>query len=194
MNLPNCLTLSRFVFGVIIMFLLFCNTSSTIVAATVLFIIAALTDYFDGYFAKKQGLITDFGKIMDPIADKVMMIFVFIALAYLGMMDWWMIVLIVVREVAVTVSRLKAMSRGHVLAAEQSGKIKTVCQMVSVSFALLFLICEQSSFARPWFYQVETMWRALVQLLMLISVFLTVSSGISYFRNKWRNDKISSTK
>ncbi len=194
MTLPNILTLSRFVFAALIFVLLLYNTLASIIAATVFFLIASITDYYDGYLAKKHGLISDFGKIMDPIADKVLMIVVFAALAYLGMMDWWMLMAISIREVTVTVSRLRAMARGQVLAAEQAGKIKTVCQMVSIGAALLFLICEQSSFARPWFYKSEPQWRGFVQLMMLVSVFLTVSSGFTYFRNKWNNAKISSTK
>ena len=194
MNLPNILTLSRFVFAALIFGLLLYNTLASIVAATVFFLIASITDYYDGYLAKKLGLISDFGKIMDPIADKVLMIVVFAALAYLGMMDWWMLAAIAIREVTVTVSRLRAISKGQVLAAEQAGKIKTVCQMVSIGTALLFLICEQSSFARPWFYRSEPIWRGFVQLMMIISVLLTVSSGLSYFRNKWNSAKISSMK
>lgn len=192
MNWPNILTISRFVFAALILFLLLCNNLTSIIAATVFFLIASITDFYDGYLAKKHGLISDFGKIMDPIADKVLMIIVFGALAYLGMMDWWMIIAITVREVVVTVSRLRGMARGQVLAAEQAGKIKTVFQMVSIGVTLLFLICEQSAFARGWFYHAEPTWRAFIQLMMLISVLLTVSSGIAYFRNKWNSEKTSS--
>ncbi len=193
MNLPNLLTMSRFFFAVVILYLLLANNLAAIMTATFLFLIAAITDFYDGYLAKKHGLISDFGKIMDPIADKVLMIFVFFALAALGMMDWWMVILIVIREVAVTVARLKAMAHGQVLAAEKAGKIKTVFQMVSIGAALLFLICEQSVFARSWFYQAEPMWRAFIQIMMLISVLLTVYSGVIFFRHKWAPKKTSST-
>lgn len=194
MNWPNVLTLSRFVLAIIILMLLLVNSLVAITAATVLFIVAAITDFYDGYLAKKYGLISNFGKIMDPIADKFLMICVFIALAHLGMMDWWMVVIIASREVAVTVSRLQAMRLGLVLSAEQAGKIKTVVQMMSVSVALLFLMCEQSAYARSWFYQAEMMWRALVHMMMLLSVILTVYSGYKYFRHKWNQEKISFTK
>ena len=184
--------MSRFGFGIVISLLLLSNNLMAIIAATLLFLIAALTDFFDGYLAKKYGLISDFGKIMDPIADKVFLIMVFYALCLLGIMDWWMLIAIVVREVVVTVSRLQAMAKGQVLAAEQSGKIKTVFQMVSVGAALLFLICEQSAFAHAWFYRAESTWLYIIHVLLIISVALTISSGVAYFKHKWQKQKTSS--
>lgn len=189
MNLPNILTMSRCLFAVLIVLFLLANSLPSIVAATLLFLAASITDYYDGYLAKKQGIVSDFGKIMDPIADKILMLSVFLALAYLGLMEWWMVLVIGVREVAVTISRLNAMAKGQVLAAEKAGKLKTVCQMASVGLALLFLICEQSQMAHTWFYKIENTWRCAIQIMMLASVALTLSSGIMYFRNKWDNSK-----
>ena len=184
MNLPNFLTMSRCVLAVFIVGLLLANTYASIVAATVLFVVASLTDFYDGYLAKKQGLITDFGKIMDPIADKVLMLLVFGALYFLGLMDAWMWVIIALREIVVTFSRLHAIQHGLVIPAEKAGKIKTVCQILTIMVALLFLICEQSDFAATWFYRFEMPWRTSIQVLMLASVALTVVSGASYFKTK----------
>ncbi len=192
MNIPNILTVSRLFFAALILLLMSSRNLEAIIAATMLFLIASITDFYDGYLAKKKGLITDFGKIMDPIADKVLMLVVFFSLVLHGMVQGWMVALIMVREVLVTVSRLRAMAKGQVLAAERSGKIKTVFQMASIGAALLFLICEQSELAKGWFYRAEPAWRTIIEVMMLMSVILTVSSGISYFRNKWNSEKTSS--
>lgn len=182
MNLPNILTMSRIAAAAVIASLLLNNNSNGAALATVIFIAASVTDFYDGYLAKTSGQVSDFGKIMDPIADKVLVLTVFGALAYLGLLAWWMVMVIAAREVAVTVSRLKAMAQGRVLAAETMGKIKTVFQMASVSLALLFLTVEQSAFAQTWFYKVDLPWRGVINLFMLVSVVLTLVSGIAYFR------------
>ena len=185
MSLPNLLTLSRIVFAALIVWFLMQYSLGAYVAAAVLFTAAALTDFYDGYLAKKQGLISDFGKIMDPIADKILILSVFGVLAYMGLVGIWMVILIALREIAVTVSRLQAMTKGKVLAAEQAGKIKTVFQIVTISVVLLFLIAEESPCARGWFVQVQQIWQGGINLLMLMTVLLTVGSGIAYFRNQW---------
>ena len=185
MNLPNILTLSRIVFAFFIVLLLLANTLAGHITAALLFVIAAGTDFYDGYLAKRQGLSSDFGKIMDPISDKVLMLAVFGVLAHLGMVAWWMVIAMAAREVAVTVFRLQAMAQGLVLAAERAGKIKTACQMLTIAAILLFLITEQSEFAVDWFYRVQMGWRSLINVLMVASVFLTVGSGVLYFRDKW---------
>ena len=181
MNLPNFLTMSRFGVGVIIAYFLFLHTFVGNVIAAVFFIVASLTDYYDGYFAKKNGLISDFGKIMDPIADKFMILTIFTVLAMLGMMKWWMVGVIAVREVAVTVSRMQAMLKGRVIAAERAGKIKTVLQIASISFILLFLIADQAAGFSSWFYRYEALSLFYINVLLLITVAWTIGSGVLYF-------------
>ena len=192
MNVPNLLTLSRFVFAAMIIVLLLNNTFAGNVAATVLFVIASITDYYDGYLAKKLNLISSFGQIMDPIADKFLMICIFAVLSFLGMIDSWMVMVIALREIVVTMSRLRALQKGHVLAAEKAGKIKTVFQIVTIIAILLFLIFERGEFSRDWFYKIEDSWKSFIQSLMVASVFITVGSGLGYFRNKWKNEQTSS--
>jgi CDP-diacylglycerol--glycerol-3-phosphate 3-phosphatidyltransferase len=184
MNLPNLLTLSRFGFALILVILLLQNSLIANVIAVFVFIIAALTDFYDGYLAKKRGLITNFGKIMDPIADKVLILSLFFVLAYLGATDMRMVMLIALREIVVTVSRLVAMKKGQVIAAESLGKIKTVVQIVAVSLMLLYLVAEQSAICVSWFYVVDIPWRTLNNLIMLSAVVITLISGISYFQSK----------
>jgi len=186
MNLPNVLTLSRIVFAFFIVLLLLSSSLAGYIAAAVFFTAASLTDFYDGHLAKKRGAISDFGKIMDPIADKVLMLAIFGALAYLGIVPWWMVICIAVREVTVTASRLAAMAAGQVQAAEAAGKIKTVCQIVTISLILLFMIVEQSAFAAGWFYRIEAGWRVLIQMFMIATLVLTLFSGALYFKNKWK--------
>jgi len=185
MTLPNILTLSRLVFAALIVGLLCQYSLVAYVAAAVLFAGAALTDFYDGHLAKKSGLTSDFGKIMDPIADKVLILSVFFVLAYTGMVEAWMVVLIAVREICVTASRLRAMSQGQVLAAEKAGKIKTVFQIISISVVLLFLIAEESPWTAAWFFQIQPLWQGVINFLMVVTVFLTVGSGAAYFKNQW---------
>jgi CDP-diacylglycerol--glycerol-3-phosphate 3-phosphatidyltransferase len=182
-NLPNILTLSRFFWTIIFLFLLAKNSLSSTILAACVFTIAALTDLLDGYIAKKKGLITDFGKIMDPVADKFLILAAFVMFVQLGVLQVWMVLLISIREIAVTISRIVRLRRGQVIAAEKAGKIKTVFQIVSVSVVLLFLILEKSKFSQNWSQGVETGWGVIIYVLMVITVLLTVNSGISYFLN-----------
>ena len=106
MNLPNVLTLSRIVLAVVLVFLLEENSSMGNILAVIVFAIASLTDFYDGHLAKTRGLVSDFGKIMDPIADKILLLSAFGVLAHIGMIAWWMFIVIAIREILVTVSRL----------------------------------------------------------------------------------------
>ena len=185
MNLPNILTLSRIVLAVVLVFLLEQSSALGNFLAVGVFIIASLTDFYDGHLAKKQGLVSDFGKIMDPIADKILMLSAFGVLAHLGLIDWWMFLVIAAREILVTVSRLWAMGqRSQVLAAERAGKIKTVVQMTAVLSVLLYLAAQQSDCCSLWFYNAQKIWLDLIKLLMWAAVILTIYSGADYFRPK----------
>ena len=184
MNLPNILTLSRIALAVVLIILLEGSTPTGNILALLVFAIASLTDFYDGYFAKKMGLVSDFGKIMDPIADKVLLLSTFWVLAHIGMIAWWMFVVIALREVLVTVSRLVAMRQGQVLAAERAGKIKTVVQIITVLSILFYLVAQQSEFCSYWFYNVQRIWLGANSALMLAAVILTVYSGIEYYRHR----------
>lgn len=186
MNLPNALTLSRIGFAFILVYLLLLNSLTGNILAAVLFTIASLTDFYDGHLAKKRGLISDFGKIMDPIADKVLILSIFFVLAYTGRVAWWMVWLITFREIVVTADRLWCMRKGEVLAAEKAGKIKTVFQITVISFILIHLILNQAAFAQGWFHRIANFYWGFVHVLMDITVGITIGSGISYFQSKTR--------
>lgn len=184
LNWPNILTLSRFGFAVLIVWLLLQNILIGHILAAFCFALAGLSDLYDGYLARRMKLTSDFGKIMDPIADKVLLLSVFTVLSVIGMVPAWMVVIIAIREIWVTGDRLILKSRGHVIAAERAGKIKTVLQMVSVSVILIYLIVEQSALARGWFIHVQQIWLGIINVIMIATVIITVTSGISYMKNK----------
>lgn len=181
-NLPNWLTLSRIpiLFGIVALLYLPFAGASTL--AFVLFAIGALTDWADGYAARKMGLVSNFGKLMDALTDKVFMVGLFITLLAAGILPPWalpLLLLILSREFLITGLRLVAASSGIVLAAEKSGKHKTVSQIVSV---LLLLMAEA---ARGDFASLLPEWPA-VWLdwggtgFFVIATVLTVSSGTRY--------------
>jgi CDP-diacylglycerol--glycerol-3-phosphate 3-phosphatidyltransferase len=186
-NLPNLLTLSRIpiLFGVVgFLYLPFSGASSF---AFVLFIIGALTDWADGYYARKQGLVSNFGKLMDALTDKVFMVGLFISLLVIGILPEWtlpLLLLILSREFLITGLRLVAASDGVVLAAEKSGKHKTVSQMVA-AILLLSAVAVRADFSEllPLIVGDVLHWGGLS--FFVIATLLTVSSGAQYMVKYW---------
>ena len=186
-NLPNLLTLSRIpiLFGVVgFLYLPFSGASSL---AFVLFIIGALTDWADGYYARKQGLVSNFGKLMDALTDKVFMVGLFISLLVIGILPEWtlpLLLLILSREFLITGLRLVAASDGIVLAAEKSGKHKTVSQMVA-AILLLSAVAVRADFSErlPLIVGDVLHWGGLS--FFVIATLLTVSSGAQYMVKYW---------
>ena len=172
MNLPNILTLSR-VF-LTCLFIIFAQQGAPGAwGALLFFVLAVITDFADGYIARKYDLITPFGKFMDPVADKFLILSAFFMLAFEGL-----VLVIAVREILVTASRVQFMTRGQVIPAEQTGKIKTVVQMTTIVLALLYRCLDVASENLLGFC-----WQGAVILFIIFSVILTVWSGIEYFRN-----------
>lgn len=181
MNLPNKLTISRIIIaGVFILFLFVRGAGAKFVALT-LFLIACITDYYDGYFARKQGAITDFGKLMDPIADKILVLGAFLAFVEMKIIPAWMVMVIIAREFIITGIRILALSKKKVLAAEMAGKHKTISQIVAVLAILIFLIIKESGFT----FRYISYYSSAIHVLMLTTVIMTLTSGISYMmKNK----------
>src|SRR5258708_2094274 len=132
MNLPNKLTLSRFVLTVGFMVAMLSEFPFHITVALLLFSAAGISDFLDGQIARRRKLITNFGILMDPLADKIMVCSAFIAFVDLKWIPSWMVVIIVARELAITGLRLLAASKNVVLAAEAFGKHKTISQIVAI--------------------------------------------------------------
>ena len=138
MNIANKLTLSRIALTAFFMIFLFSKGLTFKVLALVTFAVATWTDFMDGYFAKKRNEISDFGKFMDPIADKVLIISAFLAFVEMKLIPAWIVLVIVLREFIITGLRLIALAKGEVIEAEMAGKHKTVSQMVSIYVILFF--------------------------------------------------------
>ena len=188
MNLPNKLTITRIILTFVFIYFISKDGLSFVVAATLLFILACLTDFADGYIAKKYHLVSDFGKLMDPIADKFLILAAFLAFVRMQVVENWMVILILGREIIVTSLRIFALTKTKVLAAERAGKHKTVSQMVAIFAILGFIIFKESLYSRSqWSESIEIWWKCGIDMLMLITVGLTLISGLSYI---WNNRKL----
>ncbi len=180
MNLPNKLTIIRFILTPIFMALMMINFPYHYFAAFLVFIAASITDYFDGKIAREQNLITDFGKFLDPIADKALTTAAFIVFCFLriGAGIEWVLFIILLREFVVTSVRLAASSNGKVVAANIYGKLKTVVQMVTICTIIFFMgVFEAFSFI-PSVY--ITAFGIVSTVLLWITAVLTLIAGVTY--------------
>lgn len=175
-QLPNAITIARILCAPVFLWLLLADAGAgggLRWAAAIVFIVAIATDGVDGYIARRYDIVSDLGKLLDPIADKVLTGIAFIGLSILGELPWWVTIVVLVREVGITVYRFVVVS-DHVLAAAWMGKLKTVFQAVALSIALAPL--SGLSDASAW---QSTVWWAGV-VTMTIAVILTITSGIDY--------------
>ncbi|MGJ8638948.1 MAG: CDP-diacylglycerol--glycerol-3-phosphate 3-phosphatidyltransferase [Opitutaceae bacterium] len=187
-NLPNLLTLSRIPILFAVVIFLYAPFTGASTVAFILFVIGALTDWADGYVARKQGLVSNFGKLMDALTDKVFMVGLFITLLVLGVLPgiWslFMLLLILSREFLITGLRLVAASSGVVLGAEKSGKHKTVSQMVSAILLLLSLVIKNDfPTLLPEVVGTAIYWGGIG--FFVVATLLTVSSGTTYMIKYW---------
>lgn len=164
LNLPNALTLLRILAVPVVVVALLGETPNGDALAAAVFALAALTDGLDGYFARSRDAVTTFGKLMDPIADKLLIAAALVSLVSLHRLAPWVAMVIIAREFAVTVMRAVAAERGVVIAASRLGKLKTVLQIAAV-FALI-----AANPAPAW-----------VDVLLYLAVAATVISGADYF-------------
>jgi CDP-diacylglycerol--glycerol-3-phosphate 3-phosphatidyltransferase len=187
MNLPNQLTASRFVLTGAMLAALFAEFPFHETVALVLFIAAGITDLLDGSIARRRKLITNFGILMDPLADKILTCSAFIAFVGEDLMPAWMAVIIVARELAVTGLRLLAAGKNVVLAAERMGKDKTISQVTAIISVLVLASHGDwglfgKLFAWPVLGQPWVVW--FTRLSLWVTTLLTLTSGVIYF---WRN-------
>jgi CDP-diacylglycerol---glycerol-3-phosphate 3-phosphatidyltransferase len=176
LNVPNLLTTIRIIVVPILAWLLFKENADTdanrIIAGTI-FIVAALTDIADGTIARRWNLITNFGKIFDPIADKALIGVALIGLSYLNLLDWWFTWVILARELFVTFLRFWVINKG-VIPASRGGKLKTITQIVAISFYLLPL---PESFS------------IVGEIIMYAAVILTLATAIDYIMKAIMTDR-----
>ena len=176
-NVANIVTVARILLAPAFVVLLLLDGSADGLLryiAAGLFILASATDGIDGYLARRRNLVTDAGKLLDPIADKVLIGGALVSLSVLGELAWWVTIVILVREVGITVLRLVAL-RDHVIPASLLGKIKTWVQIIAISFALVPLWV----LFGEWMHTVNF-------VLMMLAVAITVVSGAEYLWQAWK--------
>ena len=180
MNLPNKLTILRMIMiPFFVVFMMISNQTTFFGAryiALAIFIVASLTDTADGYIARKYNLVTDFGKFMDPLADKLLVCSAMICLIDTGELPSWVVIIIIAREFIISGFRLVAADNGIVIAASIWGKVKTITQMVMIIFILL-------NFNGSAAYIIE-------QFLIYAAMVLTIVSLIDYI---WKNKAVLGT-
>lgn len=186
-QLPNAITIVRIPLAVIFFILLLLGGAYGLDdiairwVAAVLFIVAISTDWVDGYLARRYDIVSDFGKLWDPIADKLLTGAGFIGLAVLGELNWWFVIVILIREWGITIHRLMV-AKEHVVAAAWMGKIKTAVQAVALSWALLPLHVVVGM----------QLWVLVTAVVMVAVLVLTVASGIDYIVAQVRGSRQSS--
>ena len=167
MNLPNKLTMGR-IFAIPVFIVVFLLDYRY--AAAVIFILAALTDMLDGKIARKYNLVTNFGKLMDPLADKLLVMSALICLSQVGDVAGWMVIVILGREFIITGMRQVAAAQGIVIAAGTTGKIKTITQMIAIPLLIL----------ENWPFSLLSFNLPMDVIFLWIALVMTVVSGIEY--------------
>ena len=191
MNLPNKITIARILLVPIMMIIPlvapYVGLSGTIygihmtnIFVLIIFLIASLTDYLDGYLARKNNMVTNFGKFLDPIADKVLVFAALIMLVESNIIPGWIVTITLAREFVVAAIRMLVAKEGTVIAASMLGKIKTVTQMVAISLALIDTN-PMMSFLNGSLTGFSFILNFLMSIAMILSIIATIWSGIDYF-------------
>lgn len=168
MNLANKITIFRVFLVPVFLLVLYSNINYSTYIAALIFIIASLTDTLDGYIARSKNMITNFGKFVDPLADKILVSAALISLVEFGKIPGWVVVVIIAREFTITGFRVIAASEGITIAASSLGKIKTITQLIAIILLLL------NNFPFSLINIPADM------ILLYISLFFTIASGIDY--------------
>ena len=187
MNWANRLTLSRLALTVLFVAALNSSWEYARTSALIIFLIAGITDFVDGEVARRYGIITNFGKLMDPLVDKIMMAAAFISLVPLKAVPAWAATTVVARDFLITGLRLMAATKGRVLPAERLGKQKTSWQIITVIFFLALLAANELRYAdenSAWWFR---SWHEAGPVLVWITVALTIYSGLGF---AWRNREL----
>jgi CDP-diacylglycerol--glycerol-3-phosphate 3-phosphatidyltransferase len=187
MNWANRITLSRLLLTVVFVIALNSSWPYARTTALVIFLIAGLTDFIDGEIARRYGLITNFGKLMDPLVDKIMVAAAFISLVPLKAVPAWAATAVVARDFLITGLRLMASAKGRILPAESLGKQKTSWQIITIIFFLVLLSIVELHYANETSTWWMRAWGEAGPVLVWITVALTIYSGLGF---TWRNREL----
>lgn len=188
MNIANKITLLRIVLTFVFMAFLSLRGLLPKIISLLIFIFAGLSDFFDGKIAQRKNIVTDFGKLMDPIADKILVLAAFVAFVQMQLIKDWMFMIIISREILITSLRFFALNKGKVLSAAKLGKHKTLSQMIIILFILGFIVFKELRLAYfTWDPDWDNLFNFSVNIAMWFVVALTLYSGFSYL---WKNRKI----
>lgn len=188
MNLPNKLTVLRMILVPFFVLAILWPFPHHFLVALALFGVASYTDHLDGMLARKNNQITDFGKFMDPLADKILVISALVCFVSLNLCDVWLVLLIIAREFMVTSIRLVAAGKGSVIAANNWGKIKTVSQIVAICVILLLqYIGELGTMGVLPFESgdMSLLFWGIGEVFLAIATFFAVLSGLIYLKQNW---------
>lgn len=183
MTLPNQLTLGRLGLTAVFVAAMSVDFAGHYLLALVAFLAAVVTDWMDGWLARRLGQVTEFGKLMDPLIDKILTASAFVLLVDARMLPAWVVIVIIGREFLITGLRLLAGARGEVLPAEKLGKHKTAWQMVTIVYFLVLLACS-GALPAEW-ERLARVWGG--NFLVLMTTLLTAFSGLAYL---WKHRRL----
>lgn len=196
MNIPNALSFLRIIIAFIAPFFLINGSKTVSIIAGIFCVIAIATDYFDGWYARKYNEITTLGKILDPIADKALILISFSVLVYLDTLSIWWVIPIFIREIAVTVYRFIFLSKNIVVAAAKSGKVKTVMQMLTLGITYVYFMTKKFykgdlkiNFGAEGSEMFLNVFEVVLVIALVYTVFLTIQSGYLFFKSNWQTIK-----
>jgi len=185
MNLPNALTIFRVILTPFFIYLLFSSSMYSNLYALIIFILASVTDAFDGYYARKYNIETEFGNFLDPLADKILVSSAFISFYLLDLIELWMVVVILSRDFFITFLRIVMKKNGQSLKTSRIAKSKTAVQLILIIFILIFLALEKMEASMfSVFGNIILEYNIVHNATFIVSIF-TFYTGFRYFQNNY---------
>ena len=185
MNLPNALTIFRVILTPFFIYLLFSSSMYSNLYALIIFILASVTDAFDGYYARKYNIETEFGNFLDPLADKILVSSAFISFYLLDLIELWMVVVILSRDFFITFLRIVMKKNGQSLKTSRIAKSKTAIQLILIIFILIFLALEKMEASMfSLFSNIILEFNIVHNATFIVSIF-TFYTGFRYFQNNY---------
>ena len=185
MTIPNILTVFRILLTPFFIFFLFNESESSGVYSLIIFTVASFTDAYDGYYARKYNAVSESGKFLDPLADKILASSAFISFAVLGLIDFWMVAIIILRDLFVTLLRMRMKKGGESLVTSNIAKSKTAAQLITIIFTLIYLSINNSTvpILDSLSGQIDQ-FNLVYNLTFIVSLF-TVFTGFMYVKDNF---------